>query len=416
MTIVPWGKRSAEPQPPRKPRKPGETLHLVGLWLLPLPAAAGFLLSWAGMYSASELYHPGWAATILPGMVDVTILVASIFWVASVLMRRADGGWRLLAHAGVAASVYLNADAGYALYSWAGVPWHVVAPLIWSAFIELLARTMAGRRRAEQGTGDDRLTLRLWLVKPRETFRTWLRMQQTGQLSANLARVEADRCHTAVLALRMKLPAWRHRKMRRHVMGRLAAGSLPPGDVLQAVGWSGAEAGRSGAVGKDDAAGAEAVVIAALSSVLQSAPPRPAPPEAAPPRPIGAAVEAAGADVRPNFGADAGAEFGAASGAVGADSRPASGAAGEAGRHLAPVSPASSGAAGAVGAVALAAPEDIYAGVRPERVHSLVDQALAKIAAAELPVNPSRDAICSAFRVGKKYGTAVQEVLKLRGA
>ncbi len=38
-------------------------------------------------------------------------------------------GWRLTAHAGVAATITLNALAAD---SWAGVPWHVAGPAVWS--------------------------------------------------------------------------------------------------------------------------------------------------------------------------------------------------------------------------------------------------------------------------------------------
>lgn len=272
MTSIDLQEERGQPRAGEKAGEPGRGYKRAALAVLPIPAVGGFLLSWAGMYDAAHDYFPSrWAASILPAMVDLTILVASLFWVAGMRRGRQDIGWRLLAHAGVAASVYLNGRSGFEEAThggWKAVPWHVVAPLIWSAFVELLAKDQAGLHEqdlAQAGQTVTRLTLRLWLVRPRQSFRTWLRMQQTGERDADAARVQADRCRTAVLALREKLP--HHRRHRRLIRGRLASGALPPGHVLDAVGWTGD--GTADPVRSGDSAAAAAVVRAAFRSVLE---------------------------------------------------------------------------------------------------------------------------------------------------
>lgn len=219
-------------------KRPGDRLRRLALGVLAVPGLAGAVLSWDSMrLAAAHVFDPH-LAVAFPALVDALALGAALRWVASVRDGTAIAGWRVTAHTAVGASILLNALAASTP---AEVPWHVTAPAVWSALVELFARDMArawqhDTRHDRMAT--DRIPIRLWLLAPRESARTWIRQARSGQTSAIAARTDADRIAAAAVALAVTLPGRRHRRTRREITRRLAAGTLAPAAVPDVLGWS----------------------------------------------------------------------------------------------------------------------------------------------------------------------------------
>lgn len=267
MTSIDPGKAQAQQTPPL------EKGEKVAIGLACIPAAAGAIVSFGAMTSAGEpWFDPQWHAALVPVAVDGAIIAGAVGWIMSVRAGRRGAPWRLVAHLGVLLTVWINYLAvpdvqdGRAL----GIGLHIGGPIIWSVFVEIIAHHIAKRRRALLDEDAERIPWVLWLpgVALRESARTALRMARTGQTSATAARVDADRCTAAAIALRLALPARKDRRVRRIITRRLATGSLPAADVLEAVGWGEAE--------RDEAKRlpADVVIRRALRSVLEPASPK----------------------------------------------------------------------------------------------------------------------------------------------
>lgn len=195
----------------------------------------GAALSFASIYEAAlPSYGPVLAAGF-PFLVDFLILGASLQYIAGAKVGRPRAGWRLTAHAGVAGTLVLNAFAAPDLLH---LPWHVIAPAVWSVLVEMTAREVLGEWRASHQVPADRIPVRLWLTAPVESARTWLLMARVGAVSHRTARVDVGVMAAAGEALRLALPGRRPRRVRRIIRRQLRAGSLPPADVLTSLGWS----------------------------------------------------------------------------------------------------------------------------------------------------------------------------------
>ncbi len=195
----------------------------------------GAALSFASIYEAAlPSYGPVLAAGF-PFLVDFLILGVSLQYIAGARVGRPRMGWRLTAHAGVAGTLLLN---GLAARDLEHLPWHVVAPAVWSVLVEMSAREVVGEYRATRRSPADRIPARLWFTAPVESSRTWLLMARNGVPSHATARVDVGVLAAAGEALRLALPGRRPRRVRRIIERQLRAGSLPPGQVLASLGWT----------------------------------------------------------------------------------------------------------------------------------------------------------------------------------
>lgn len=238
MSIFPQLRRSRPPAPAKAPdpqKEPSEFSLTRGEWLAVLiggvpVALAGVVLSAGGMYGrASQAYDTPELGALVPFAVDGLILFGILGWIAALRAGRRGAGFRLLAHLGVALTIYLNASAAA---SPADIPWHIGGPIAWSLISEVVAHHIAARRRDALGQEADSIPLRLWLSSFREQWRTVLRMARTGERSARKARAEADAGQAAIRALRLvKID----RKIRRELRSRVLAGSLTALEVFALI-------------------------------------------------------------------------------------------------------------------------------------------------------------------------------------
>lgn len=215
------------PKGEANPKKAGDPRWAYAV--LALPAIAGAVLSWKGLYDAAAGVFGRDLAVIFPLLVDTLIAGASLRWVASVRAGHPIGGWRSLTHAGVVATVGLNAYASPTLND---VPWHVAAPLVWSALVELVARDAAGRRRVEEGDEQETITLRLWLTAPVESFRAWIGLARAAERKAFAVRSVHTRRRAAVDYLRRHVS---DRSARRLLVRHLEDGSLTPIALVDSI-------------------------------------------------------------------------------------------------------------------------------------------------------------------------------------
>lgn len=130
---------AAGPAPDRR-AWPVRTLTSLRVWarivLIPV-AVIGAALSFDSLYRAAVPVFGDRLAYGFPLLVDALILGASLEYVAGAKVGRPHSGWRLTAHAGIAGTLALNALAAHTP---AEVPWHIVAPAVWSVLVELTAR------------------------------------------------------------------------------------------------------------------------------------------------------------------------------------------------------------------------------------------------------------------------------------
>lgn len=211
----------------------------------------GLANSWGSLYSGARSALAGTtvlptltvggaqvdlAAASIPLVVDLAIAVAMLRYVVGVQEGRAVGGWRLMAHAAVAATIALNAASASSLGT---VGWHIIAPAVFSLLVELVAREALGDLKEIAPEG--RIPARLWITAPMESTRVAWRMSRTGASVARLVRADTERCAAASDQLKLALPGVRNRRNRRRILRRLWSGVLPP-SVL--VGLIEAERGR----------------------------------------------------------------------------------------------------------------------------------------------------------------------------
>jgi len=218
--------------------------HRLGLWarvvLVPV-AGIGAILSFRSLYEAAIPTFGEYLAAGFPLLVDLLILGASLQYVAGAKVGRPMTGWRLTAHAGVAATLILNALAAPRP---GDIPWHVTAPAVWAVLVELTAKQVLGEWRASHAVRVDKISLPLWVTAPLESMRTRLLMFRTGTTDAHQARISVGLHAAAREALRLALPARRSRparsgrRVRRVINRQLRAGSLPPAAILRPLGWT----------------------------------------------------------------------------------------------------------------------------------------------------------------------------------
>lgn len=204
--------------------------------VLALVAAAGAVLSFASLEHAARPIFGG-LAPLVPVTVDLLILGASLAFAAGAKVGRPMTGWRVTAHAAATGTVLLNAAASQHASE---IPWHVAAPIVWSVIVELVGRELLGEWRAKHAPPRDRIPGRLWLIAPRESLRTWLWMARTGAGSHDAARLDVGLAAAVDEALRLTLGGRgpQVRRARRIIGRQLAAGSIEPVAVLDALGWS----------------------------------------------------------------------------------------------------------------------------------------------------------------------------------
>jgi hypothetical protein len=220
---------------PRSTEDQSRRLSCAARIVLAPVAAIGAVLSWRSLYNAAVPTFGPYAAGF-PLLVDLLILGASIQYIAGTKVGRPVPGWRLTAHAGVFGTLMLNALAAEHLGQ---VPWHVTAPAVWAALVELTAKQVRGEWAASHAPGFERISLTLWLTAPMESARTRLLMLRTGIPTARSARVAVGVHAAAREALRLTLPKRRGRRARKIINRQLRAGSLPPTALLNPLGWAG---------------------------------------------------------------------------------------------------------------------------------------------------------------------------------
>lgn len=199
-------------------------------------AVIGAVLSFESLYRAAVPVFGDRLAYGFPLLVDALILGASLEYVAGAKVGRPHSGWRLTAHAGIAGTLVLNALAARTP---AEVPWHVVAPAVWSVLVELTARQTLGEWKAAHKPPADAIPLRLWLTAFGESRRVWLRMARRLDGEQAAARLEVGQHAAAVEALKLALPGRRARPTRRILQGQLRLGSLTPAELPAVLGWTG---------------------------------------------------------------------------------------------------------------------------------------------------------------------------------
>ena len=233
----------------------------------------GAALSFASIYEAAlETFGPVLSAGV-PILVDFLILGASLMYIAGAKVGRPRAGWRLTAHAAVAGTLLLNAMASPDL---AHLPWHVVAPAVWSVLVEMSAREVLGEWRAVHSVPADRIPLALWVSAPIESARTALHMMRTGTRSAAVARRQVGVNAAARRIMRKSLPRGSG-ATRAALRRQLRAGSLDPVTLVRAVGWHpGDPSYGSDAISR--AAAERAALVAVVTGIIpESTPPSPSP-------------------------------------------------------------------------------------------------------------------------------------------
>lgn len=188
-------------------------------------ALAGAVLSFRSLYAYAVPAFGKVLAVGFPLLVDALVAGASLAYIASCQAGRPRRGWRLIAHGGVLGTVILN---GLASPDLAGVPLHVTAPIVWSVLVEMVARdsTFSGTPPLELA----RIPWVLWVTAPIESVGTVLRLaRQAGHARA---RLEVGLDAAAREALRLALPGWRARRVRRILGRQLRSGSLTPAAAL----------------------------------------------------------------------------------------------------------------------------------------------------------------------------------------
>ncbi|GAB3258311.1 DUF2637 domain-containing protein [Kineosporia babensis] len=203
-------------------------------------AIIGAVLSYQSLYKAAEPTFGPYLAAGFPLLVDLLILGASLQYVAGAKVGRPMTGWRLTAHCGVVATLFLNALASRNLGE---VPWHVTAPAVWAVLVELTGKQVLGQWKAANFGPSASIPPSLWISAPIESFRTRLLMARTGVADAHQARIGLGTTAAAREALNLALPRRVNdrrdaKRVRRVVNRQMRAGSLPPQAVLGAVGWT----------------------------------------------------------------------------------------------------------------------------------------------------------------------------------
>jgi hypothetical protein len=204
-----------------------------------LPVAVlGAVLSFHSLSKwALPMYGKGWNY-VVPFVIDFVIVSASLKFIAGAKKGQVVPGWRVMAHAGVAATLIFNAQAARDWTQVLGMDW---PPLVWSIYVELTAAELIGEWRERHAVRRrrirDKIPLRLWLTAPVESARVWLRMERRLDGEQADARLEVGIYAAALAALDDALPNRGGRRVRGIIRRQLRAGSLQPHDILIPLGW-----------------------------------------------------------------------------------------------------------------------------------------------------------------------------------
>lgn len=260
MTILRprWRRRDGEVRPGDNPADQGKRRRrlsgdvLAGLPLV-VPMAAGAVLSFGGQYEAAKpWFQPTELGALVPVAIDGAILACGVQWIYAARKGRRADGWRSATHFFVGLTIWLNylstPERPYlplpeGEYEALSVGLHIGGAVVWAVLAELLARAMTRRHREEVGEAD-RIPLALWVTEFRESWRTKVRMWRTRETNATTARVEADRCELALVRLGRALSDEAYAADLDMFRRRLAAGSIRPLDVLDAIESSRVELSR----------------------------------------------------------------------------------------------------------------------------------------------------------------------------
>jgi hypothetical protein len=186
---------------------------------------------------AEGVFGPGLMADTFPLLADGVIAGATFRYVSLLRRGRYVRGWRLLAHTGIGATVYLNAAVAA---TFGQVPWHVVAPVGFSVLIELWAKEAIGELQELTGARREAIPLWLWISDPRLARRARMQLARTSGTSFRDAVREVHRVDVALQVLALALPG--EDKPERTTRARLARwirhGVLPTSSVLEVAGLS----------------------------------------------------------------------------------------------------------------------------------------------------------------------------------
>jgi hypothetical protein len=231
-------------------------------------------------HGAEQIFGAGLMADTFPLLADGVIAGATFRYVSLLRRGRYVRGWRLLAHSGIAATVYLNAAVAGTLGQ---IPWHVVAPAGFSVLLELWAKEAVGELQELSGARRDPIPLWLWITDPRLARRVRMQMARSGGTAFVDAVAEVHRIDVALQVLRLALPGddRRERATRARLARWIRHGVLPTSSVLEVAGLT------DPGLDPSSLPPAECLLRATFSEVL-AAPQPVAPPVAPPPaRPAG---------------------------------------------------------------------------------------------------------------------------------
>lgn len=228
-------RRNTPPDPQSSTSPPGaratEVMGGFGALVLFIVGAIGAVTSFGGQRAAAE-EHLGKLAATFPVTVDGLILGATLRYVAGVRQGRAQPGYRIVAHAGIIATVFFNALSANTS---AGVPWHVWAPLSWGILMELAGREAMGHYVATTDQPVNKISKILWLVSPAQTAIVWVYLKRVPDASVDSARTHVAVLDAARRSLQMSLRGRGARRTRRVIMRHVQAGVLRPDAVLAAT-------------------------------------------------------------------------------------------------------------------------------------------------------------------------------------
>jgi uncharacterized protein DUF2637 len=234
--------RRRENRPPRTAPEQARRLRLWARLVLIPVALIGAALSFRGLYAGAKPTFGTYLALGFPALVDLLILGSCLAYVAGAKVGRAMPGWKRTAYLGVAGTLLLNALAAT---HWADVPWHITAPAVWAALVELTAAQVLGDYDATQPARAGRIGLTLWITAPRESLRTRLLMIRTGIRDTIDARTALGVHAASRQALLLALPGRDARKTRRIINQLIHQGSLDPTAIMAPLGWGQTASGNA---------------------------------------------------------------------------------------------------------------------------------------------------------------------------
>ena len=271
-------------------------IGLVGAVILVGVTVLGALHSYDAVRRGAEaIFGVGLLADTFPLLADGVIAGATFRYVSLLRGGCYVRGWRMLAHAGIAATVYLNAAVATTVGQ---VPWHVVAPAGFSVLIELWSKEAVGEYPDLSGARREAIPLWMWVTDFRLARRARLQMVRTGSSFA-AAVAEVHRIDVALQVLDLALPGddKAERVTRRRLARWIRHGVLRTSSVLDVTGLNDPDLDPS------SLPPAECLLRATFAEVLASSEPSPVAPSASAPPRVAAPVTAVAAPAPPRVAA-----------------------------------------------------------------------------------------------------------------